>query len=223
VLFGATAAVGLLSERGVTTGFLVIAGTMIITPLMIKLGDSLAARFTKTPGLAPGSYAEGLSGHLVIVGLDEVGYVIALMAEHAAVPYIAFDRDYRAVTRGKRTGRNVHLGDIYARPVQEAAGLSRARAVFISTTDMDMHQHYPSLDIYAQVDTIRRQTELRAKGIKHAGTGFIESTLFRGGSLLKGMGVAEDQVATLVDSLRKDDCALIQQALSATAEDTAAS
>jgi hypothetical protein len=37
------------------------------------------------------------------------------------------------------------------------------------------------------------------------------------------MGVAEDQVATLVDSLRKDDCALIQQALSATAEDTAAS
>jgi glutathione-regulated potassium-efflux system protein KefB len=231
VLFTATAAAGLLSQRAVTIGFLVIAGTMIVTPLMIKLGDAIARRFTRTPGFAAGRYAEGLEDHLVVVGLDEVGYVIALMAEQASLPYIAFDRDFRNVKRGKARGRNVHLGDIYTRPVQEAAGLARAKAAFISTTDSDrlkgialsMHRDYPNLDIYARVDTIEEQVELRAKGIKHAGTAFIESTLFRGGSLLKNMGVAEDQVTTLVDSLRKDDYALIQQALSATAEDTAAS
>jgi monovalent cation:proton antiporter-2 (CPA2) family protein len=223
VLFGATAAVGLLSERGVTQGFLVIAGSMIVTPLLIKLGESLAMRFTATPELAPGTYAEGMSNHLVIVGLDKVGNVIALMAEHASVPYIAFDRDYRAVIRGKRAGRNVHLGDIYSRTVQEAAGLDRAKAVFIATIDMhrlrgialSMHRDYPSLEIYAQVNTIEDQTWLRAKGIKHAGTGFIESTLVRGASLLKNMDVAEEQVTLLIDSLRKDDYALIQQALSA--------
>ena len=228
VLFGATAAAGLLSERGVTQGFLVIAGSMIVTPILIKLGDSLAAWFSKATEFAPGTYAQGMSNHLVIVGLDEVGNVIALMAEHASVPYIAFDRDYRAVIRGRRAGRNVHLGDIYTRTVQEAAGVARAKAVFISTTDMDrlrgialsMHRDYPGLDIYAQVNTIEDQTRLRAKGIKHAGTGFIESTLFRGGSLLKNMGVAEDQVTVLIDSLRKDDYALSQQALSA--EDKAA-
>lgn len=229
VLFGATAAVGLLSERGVTQGFLVIAGSMIVTPLLIKLGDSLAARFTEAPELASGTYAQGMSNHLVIVGLDKVGDVIALMAEHASVPYIAFDRDYHAVIRGKRAGRNVHLGDIYTRTVQEAAGLARAKAVFISTTDMhrlrgialSMHRDYPSLDIYAQVNTIEDQAGLRAKGIKHAGTGFIESTLVRGGSLLKNMGVAEDQVTVLIGSLRKDDYALIQQALSAEDKATA--
>lgn len=221
VLFGATAAADLLSEQGVTTGFLVIAGSMIVTPLMINLGDTLARRFTKAPELAAGSYAEELSNHLVIVGLDEVGHVMALMAEQTSVPYIAFDRNYKNVSRGKRLGRNVHLGDIYTRPVQEAAGLARAKAAFISTTDMDrlrgialsMRQDYPNLDIYARVDSIQHQIELRAKGIKHAGTGFIEGTLFRGGSLLKHMGVAEDQVTTLIDSLRKDDYALIRQSL----------
>ena len=68
---------------------------------------------------------------------------------------------------------------------------------------------------------IEDQTGLRAKGIRHAGTGFIESTLFRGGSLLKNMDVAENQVTELIDSLRKDEYALIQQALSAEDKATA--
>jgi glutathione-regulated potassium-efflux system protein KefB len=231
VLFGATAAAGLLNKQGVSEGFLVIAGSMILTPVMIKLGDSLAPRFAKATELVPGTYAEEKSNHLVIVGMDKVGQVVALMAEHASVPYIAFDRDYHAVDRGKRAGRNVHLGDIYFRPVQEAAGLARAKAVFISPTDMNrlrgialsMSRDYPSLEIYVRVETIEQQNELRAKGIMYAGTTFIESTLFRGRSLLMNMGVPEDRVTALVEGFRKDDYALIQRALSVPHEASEAS
>ena len=107
------------------------------------------------------------------------------------------------------------------RAVQEAAGLSRAAAVFLSTTDMErlrgialtLHQNYPALDVYARVDSIKDQQELRARGIKHAATSFIESTLFRGASLLREMGVAEDAVASLLESLREREYAPVIEAL----------
>jgi glutathione-regulated potassium-efflux system protein KefB len=221
VLFGAAAATGLVSETGVTLGFLVISGTMILTPLMVRLGELVAERLKPAESLAPGKYAEGLENHLVIVGLDEVGSIIALMAEQSSIPYIAFDVDYGRVRRGKDAGRQVHLGDIFAHSVQQAAGLSRAKSAFISTSDTDrlkgialaMRRDYPNLDIYARVPTLEDEAELQIKGIRHAGTTFIESTLFRGIALLKDMGVAEDHAATLVEILRKDDYKAIRQSL----------
>ena len=223
VLFSAAAAAGLMSSRGVTIGFLTIAGSMILTPLMAGLGDRLASRLHRGPAFAPGAYATEFSDHLVVVGMDNVGHLIALMAERTGVPYIAFDNDYQTVMQGKRAGRNVHFGDIYSRAVQEAAGLAHARTAFISTTDMHrlkgialtLHNNYPALDIYARVETIEDQNELRAKGINKAATSFIESTLFRGSTLLKEMGVAEDAVDTLLDSLRADQYEPVMQALSA--------
>lgn len=223
VLFSASAAAGLLSTKGVTIGFLTIAGSMILTPLMAELGDRIASKVDKGPDFAPGTYATGLSGHLVVIGLDDIGHMIALMAERTGVPYIAFDRRYNTVLGGKKAGRNVHFGDIHSRAVQEAAGLANARAVFISTTDMarlkgiavTLHTNYPMLDIYARVETLEDQTELRARGIKFAATSFIESTLVRGSTLLKNMGVAEDAVDTLVESLRANEYLQLQQALSA--------
>ena len=222
VLFSVASVAGLVSDRGVTLGFLVIAGSMIITPVMIRLGDILAQRFQTVPALAPGAYAKDMSRHLVIVGMDNVGHLIALMAEHAGLPYIAFDWDYQTVIRTKSAGRTVFFGDINTRVVQDAAGLSRASVVFISSADIErlkgisltLHRNYPTLDIYACVGRLEDQFELRARGIKHAGTTFIESTLFRGSSLLKQMGVPEAEVDSLVASLRKDEHALIVRALS---------
>jgi hypothetical protein len=60
------------------------------------------------------------------------------------------------------------------------------------------------------VRTLRDQDELVAKGIKYAGTGYIESTLVRGSMLLKGLGVSEENVSELVKQLQHDDYALIR-------------
>ncbi|MGB5682069.1 MAG: hypothetical protein WBM47_09495 [Polyangiales bacterium] len=62
--------------------------------------------------------------------------------------------------------------------------------------------------------TLADQDELIAKGIKHAGTGYIESTLARGGTLLKDLGVTEEDVSELLSTLRDDDYALIRAAYS---------
>ena len=101
-----------------------------------------------------------------------------------------------------------------------AAGLGKAAAVNVTSSDMHharsmavtLHGLYPHLDVYVRVRTLADQDELVAKGIKHAATGYIESTLHRGGLLLKDLGVPGADVSELVGKLRDGDYALIRTA-----------
>ena len=54
--------------------------------------------------------------------------------------------------------------------------------------------------------------ELVARGVKHAGTGYIESTLARGAMLLKDLGLSQDDASELVEALRRDNYRLIRSA-----------
>jgi len=218
VLLGAAAVAGLLSAGGHTLAMLVVAVSMILTPLMVKAGDRLASRFQTMPASVGEEPAADLERHVVVIGYDEVGQLIDLMLERANIPHIAFDRDINVVRQGKRSGRNVHFGDMYSFAMQEAAGLGKAAAVYVTSRDMDhakglavtLHRLYPHLDVYVRVRALGDQDELIAKGVRHAGTGYIESTLVRGGMLLKGLGVSEDDVSRLVNEFQRNDYALIR-------------
>ena len=218
VLLGAAAVAGLLTSDGHTLAMLVVALSMIATPLMVKVGDRLANRLEDTPSGEAAEPANDLDRHVVIVGYDEVGQLIDLMLEKADIPHIAFDRDINVVRQHKQLGRNVHFGDMYRPTTQEAAGLGKAAATYVTSRDMHhaeamaitLHRLYPHLDIYVRVRTLEDQDKLVAKGIKHAGTGYIESTLIRGGMLLKDLGVPEDDVRELIDELQQNDHALVR-------------
>jgi glutathione-regulated potassium-efflux system protein KefB len=213
VLFAASQSAGLLSAHGATLGFLVISISMITTPPMVKLGERVARHFARSSDVTIGKYAQEMSHHLVVVGLNEVGDIIALMAEKSGIPYIAVDNDYDTVRRSQKAGRNVFYGDVRFDSVRVAAGLARARAVFIASTEagrvraiaLSLRQLYPELRIHVRVATIQEEEFLRSKGIEHAGTVYLESTLFRGEELLKDLGVSEESAKTLVDNLRKDN------------------
>ena len=159
---------------------------------------------------------------MVIVGYDEVGQLIDLMLERANVPHVAVERDIAVVQRVSVLGAR-STSATYHPSTQEAAGLGRAAAVFVSSREMEAAQGTPpapcisftsQLDVYVRVRTLADQDELIAKGIKHAGTGYIESTLVRGRMLLKDLGVTEEDVSELLSTLRDDDYALIRAAYS---------
>jgi voltage-gated potassium channel Kch len=193
---------------------------MIATPLMVKAGAAMADRLGAAPSRADAELSADLDRHVVIIGYDEVGHLIELMLERANIPHVAVERDLAIVERARRAGGRVYFGDLYSSTAQEAAGLGKAAAVFVTSRDSDaakalavtLHRLYPNLDVYVRVRTLGDQDELVAKGIKHAATGYIESTLTRGGALLKDLGVAETDVNELVGALRKDGYAPIRAA-----------
>jgi len=218
VLLGAAAAAGLESAEGHTLAMLVVAVSMILTPLMMKAGDQLAGRLRAVPASAKAAPAADLERHVVVIGFDEVGQLICLMLDKAKVPYVAFDRDIDYVRQGKQAGRNVHFGNMYSSVTQQAAGLGKATAAYVTSMDLDhakalavtLHRLYPRLNVYVRVRRIRDQDELVAMGIKNAGTGYIESTLVRGSMLLKDLGVTESDVAELVSAFQENNYALVR-------------
>jgi glutathione-regulated potassium-efflux system protein KefB len=220
VLFGAAALAGLGSHKGVAIGYLVISITMIATPLLAGLGDRLARRVMRDQPATETLPGPAMSKHLVIVGLGEVGYAIAILAELADVPYIAVERDYNLVRRAKASGREIIYGDILSMFLQKSVCLSEASAVFISCADserlrtlaLSLRHLYPHVAIYASVETIKDRDFLRLQGIMHAGTAYVESTLFRGQELLKNLGVSDDRIKQAVERLRMDDYKILHAA-----------
>ena len=220
VLLGAAAVSGLIKADGHTLAMLVVAVSMILSPLMVTVGDRLASRLSIGPESGEEKPGAGLDRHVVVVGYDEVGQLIDLMLEKANIPHIAFDFDINIVRHGKAAGRNVHFGNMYSDATQEAAGLGQAAAAYVTLRDMDrakalaltLCRLYPELDVYVRVRSLADQAELVAKGIKHAGTGYIESTLHRGSVLLRNLGIHEDDVDKLVEDFQQNDYALIRSA-----------
>jgi glutathione-regulated potassium-efflux system protein KefB len=220
VLFGAAAVAGVLSTHQLTLGMLAVALSMILTPLMVKIGSELAVRLGAVSEVEEAKPAADLGRHVVVIGYEESGQLICLMLERANVPYIAFDRNISRVQEGKQSGHNVHFGDINSPATQQAAGLGRADAVYVTLRDMEqakavavtLKHLYALLDVYVRVRTLKDQDELVARGIKHAGTGYIESTLVRGSALLKGIGTSEADVQELVEDFQRDDYALVRSA-----------
>jgi glutathione-regulated potassium-efflux system protein KefB len=218
VLFGAAALAGLLSATGHTLALLVVAVSMIATPLMVKIGDGLAGRLRGRPGATGATPAADLERHVVVIGHDEVGQLICRMLDQAKIPYVAFDQDINLVRQGKQSGYNVHFGNMYSAVTQEAAGLGKASAAFVAIWESEraeglalaLHRLYPSLNAYVRVRTLREQDRLVSKGIKKACTSYIESTLIRGAMLLKDLGVPEADVNDLVKAFQKDNYALVR-------------
>ncbi len=216
VLFGAAGALGLLDPGALTMAMLVVAVSMIVTPLLVKAGDRLSARFGDVaPAETTGT--TDLERHVVVVGYDRVGKLVCLMLEKMGVPYVAFDSDLAAIEQGKRSGKNVHFGDMYSPVTHEAAGLGRAVAAFVSSSGAEgmaltLSRLHPGRAVFARARTLREQRELISKGVQHADTGFIEGALVRGSALLQHMGVSQAQVDGLVEDLRRDSYALLQTA-----------
>ncbi len=218
VLLGAAAVVGLLSADGHTLAMLVVAVSMILTPLMIKAGNAIAGRLPAHPVTTGSEPASDLERHVVVIGYEEVGQLIAQMLDMANIPYVAFDGDIGVVRQGQRAGREVYFGDMYTSTAQAAARLGKASAAYVTSRDMNrakaialtLHRLYPHVDMYVRVRNLSDQDEMVAKGIKHAGTGYIESTLVRGGQLLKDLGMSETEVDELVKVFQENDYALVR-------------
>jgi glutathione-regulated potassium-efflux system ancillary protein KefC len=220
VLLGAASLAGLISDNGHTLAMLVVAVSMIATPLMVKAGAIISSRLDKDgkPSVADSFDAKNLDRHVVIIGYDVVGNLIDEMLERAKIPHLAVDRDLEVVQSARRAGRQVIYGDMRSTSTQKSVGLERAKAVYLTAQDFSdtkalaitLRRFYPSLDIYVRVKDLSDQEELVSKGIRHAATGYIESTLARGGVLLKDLGVPEEDVIELVNAFREKDYALVR-------------
>lgn len=221
VLVGAATAVRLLTPRSATLATLVIAITMVLTPLLVIAGNRLALVFNSDHGQVNDPIDEDLRNHVVISGYSEYGRLIALMLEQVGIPSVTVDSDIDIVRAAQQAGHQMYCGDIMSEAIQDAVNISQSRAIYIGGDDrhrcqaeaITLNALHPGIPVYVKVKSIQDSRALAKEGVAHALTDYIETTLAHGRVMLNDLGLSSADIEKLIGSLRQDSYAMIHQSL----------
>jgi voltage-gated potassium channel Kch len=213
VIFGLATISDILPEHLFNILTLVVALTMVTTPLMASLGEYLNRRLTRTGDQHDVSTNHIGAGqpHVIIAGFGRVGRRVSRILQAGNVPYLAIDSNADRVLGGRREGFSVFYGDASQVDVLKAAGAGQAGAL-VCTLDQAvpavrlvsiLRQHHPGITIHARGRDWQHCQQLLKAGATNAISETLEASLQLGGAVLGTMGILEEDAAALIESLRK--------------------
>ncbi|AFL73721.1 cation:proton antiporter [Thiocystis violascens] len=214
VLFGSAKLLGVIDEATFVIAVSVISVSMLLTPLLVRIGDTLAIRAERRTAapLCFDQEATGIpsQGRVVVAGYGRVGHTIATLLEVNNIPYIAFDTNPAHVERGERDGRAVYYGDIGDLELLTAAQIEDASLVILTIDHgptalravSHIRMNYPRVPVIARARDLEACASLIRAGATRAYPEAIESSLRLGAEALEMLGVPMDDVDNLLQGVR---------------------
>lgn len=214
VLLGAAKASGVISDGHFVVGAALISVSMMLTPLLIKLGNALAARLEagEPAADAEGTIGPALTtpGQVVIGGYGRVGHSVAVLLQQSGVPIVVFDKDPERVAQGRADGLPVYFGDISDPHLLAASRIEHAALVILAVdhprTALRALTHLrnacPELRVIARAKDLEGVGHLLAAGATRAFPEILESSLRLGAEAMQILGVGGDAVDQLLEGVR---------------------
>jgi CPA2 family monovalent cation:H+ antiporter-2 len=213
VIVGSAAASGLLAADIAQFMLLVVSLSLMLTPLVARIGQKLGKRLDA--GVLPAKHGEDdiarQSGHVVIAGTGRVGQLLAQVLEKQGVPYVAIEHDAHVVTRLRKAGMPVFYGNAARAEMLHKLHTGSAAALLVTMdqpaaamhTVMAARSKYPLLPIFA-----RSRDEQHANALRQAGaTAVVPETLEAGLQLsslaLHAIAVPKDEIAAVLNEVRE--------------------
>jgi len=222
VLFGSARALGVLDDAVFVTGIGVISVSMLVTPLLAQLGETVARRWERTSPASPeafrGPAAGGVAPRVIIGGYGRVGHTVAAILAGKGIPFLAVDLDPVRVARGKADGFPVFYGNIGDPELLSAAGAGRADLVVL-TIDQEhaalravtlLRSAWPELPVIARARDLEASGRLLEAGATQAYPEAVESSLRLAGNALQMIGFAGGEVDLALGDARTGNYALVR-------------
>jgi len=214
VLFGLAAFSGVLPLYLFHFLTLLVALTMVTTPLMAKLGETLNRHLTRTADRHDVSTNHIDTGqpHVIIAGFGRVGRRVVRILQAAEIPYLAIESNADRVLEGRQDGFQVFYGDASQVDVLKAAGAGQA-GVLVCTLDKVvpavrlvsiLRQHFPDIAIHARGRDRQHCDQLRKAGATMAVSETLEASLQISTAVLTTMGVFAEDAGELIESFREE-------------------
>jgi glutathione-regulated potassium-efflux system ancillary protein KefC len=181
VLLGPAAGGRVLPKDIADVLILVVALSMLASPLLLVLHDRLLARrFAAASAAAPADRPE--AGRVILAGLGRIGQVAARLLDASGYRPTVLDDDPDHVEECRKYGFRVFYGDATRLDLLHAAGAASADYLIITLDDAAAttrlaraaKKHFPRLRIIARARDLRHLFELRDLGIE-----VIERETFR--------------------------------------------
>lgn len=224
VLFGAAKAMGILDDPTFVLSVGIISFSMLITPLLVKVGDVLAARIPVAPPPGDEAFRFSVAGtetrtRALVAGYGRVGHTVGAILASSGVPYIAFDISPARVDEFSRLGHPVYYGDVANVDLLMAAQIEKIDLVVMTLADREaalratqlIRGLAPQAIIIARARDLAASSALLQAGANKAYPEVVEASLRLAAEALESLGVAGEDTERLVRGVRRTDYALVRE------------
>ena len=191
---------------------LVIALSMLLTPLLFILYDRVVApKFAKGESREADEIDE--KGHVIIAGYGRVGTVIDRMLLAAGYKTTVIDYSSAQIDALRKFDARVYYGDATRPDLLHAAGIDSANVLVIAIDDehkiTELAEYairtYPHLHVVARARTRHHVYHLWAVGCRDIIRETYDSSLRMGRSVFEALGIPRDAADEMTEAFNKMD------------------
>jgi glutathione-regulated potassium-efflux system ancillary protein KefC len=220
VVFGAAATARVFSAQVSAILVVVVALSMVVTPLMMMAYDRLAAGREKGRSQPEPDAIEPNEDHVIIAGFGRFGQIVGRYLNSNGVRLTVLDHDPDQVEVLRRFGFKVFYGDATRADLLRAAGADKARAFVLAIDNIEdslklvefLRQDFPSLPIFARARNVTHYYQLLDRGVQVIERETFESALRLGRDVLSaGLGHSAFRARQSAQRFRRANLELIMQ------------
>ncbi|QUN28204.1 glutathione-regulated potassium-efflux system protein KefC [Cupriavidus sp. KK10] len=196
VVFGVAGTAGLLPRETEALLVLVVALSMVSTPLLLLAYDRLVAPRLGSGKARPDEAITPQHNPVLIAGFGRFGQIVGRLLYTQGVGVTVLDHDPDQIEFLRQYGFKVFYGDATRLDLLEAAGIADARILVVAIDGMDeglelidrVRQRFPELQIYARARHVSHVYQLKDRGVHLFEREMFEGSLMLGRRVLEGLG-----------------------------------
>jgi monovalent cation:H+ antiporter-2, CPA2 family len=204
VLTSFSVAQRLLPDSTAQTLLLVIALSMLLTPLFFLLHDTLARRWAE-PGETPQDDEIDDQQAIIIAGVGRFGQIVNRLVTMSGFKTTVLDHNLETIQLLRQFGFKGFVGDPTRPELLQAAGLAEAKVLVVCVDGREAatklvgyaRRQRPDLHIIARARNREHVFELYRAGANDIVREYFDSSLRVGRYVLENMGISEYEAANL--------------------------
>ena len=202
VLIAFSVAQGVIPQAISETMLLIIALTMLITPLLFILYDVLSKRAGDSTEARPADTIDH-DGPVIIAGIGRFGQIVNRLVQASGFETVVLDHDLETIALMRRFGYRGFLGDPTRSEILHAAGLEQASILVVAVDDPEAatrlvtyaRKKRPDLHIIARAHDRVQVYRLYQAGANDIVREMFDSSLRAGRYALENLGLSEYEAA----------------------------
>ncbi|HEY8607757.1 MAG TPA: glutathione-regulated potassium-efflux system protein KefC [Noviherbaspirillum sp.] len=217
VLFASAATAKVFSPETGSLLVVVVALSMVATPLLLLLHDRLVAPRLRARGARPDDAIGPQDSPVIIAGFGRFGQIIGRLLLANRIRATVLDHDPDQVDLLRKYGFKVFYGDATRVDLLRAAGAEHARVLVVAIDDIDaslalvdsVRSAFPNLKILARARNVTHLYDLMDRGVTILERETFEASLQLGGRVLEELGFGTERAAEVVKRFRSHNRATL--------------
>jgi monovalent cation:proton antiporter-2 (CPA2) family protein len=214
VLFGAAVAAGALEKAGVERATLIIALSMLMSPLLFAASERwLIPRLMKRAPRPASRLEEAQPAPVVICGFGRFGQIVGRVLLMRGIKFNALDSEPGNVETVRRFGYLAFFGDPTRLELLRAVGADQAKVIVVALPDAEavvkvsqlVREHFPQAKIFARARNRRVAHSLMDVGVHDFVRETFLSSLRLSELVLLGLEFNEEDARRTVAAFRERD------------------